>query len=64
MGSALDPAALLVLACVQCALIAYGAITVIVPLLKLRAARKRAQQAVPEALSQEGQQPEAQPHPA
>ena len=50
MGQSVDMLNVLVLACVQCALIAYGAIAVMVPLLKLRAARKLAQASAEETV--------------
>ncbi len=42
-----------IFACAQCALIAYGTISVVVPLLKLRAARKRALQAAEDGVTTE-----------
>ena len=61
MAGASDILTLTVMACVQCLLIVYGTMTVVAPLLKLRAARKRAAEARDDATG-DGQ-PEGQPQP-
>ena len=63
METTLNPASLAILACVNCILVTYGAVTVLVPLLKLRAAYNRTKQASEDQAERESQ-PELAPEPA